>query len=407
MRFINSGVALVIAFAVSAVALTTASAEDAPSEGLNRVSLVLSGGGSAAQTAAAADAAAIFVASGGEWVGYVAGAPEFVNERFLEVVPGGELTPGTPLLLVLPVRSLEEKIVNAMSAGPAPIAQDAAILDYPADWPGNWPTGPAPALIELRAGTNGWTCLVDIPDTPGNDPMCLNETYLAVLQARYDLVDSPSSGVGFGYMLEGGAPIGSPPHMMVFAPASNASLGAFTTEPGPFPWVMFPETSHQHLMVLTPPPPAAVSAADEKIANAMSAGPTPIAQGAAILDYPTDWPGNWPDGPAPELIELRAGTNGWTCLVDIPDTPGNDPMCLNETYLAVLMARYNLVESPSSGVGFGYMLQGGAPAGSPPHMMVFVPESNGSFDAFTTEPGPFPWVMFPGTSHQHLMVLTP
>jgi hypothetical protein len=304
-----------------------------------------------------------------------------------------------------PARTPEEKIANAMSAGPAPIAQDAAILDYPEEWPGNWPDGPAPQLTELRAGVNGWTCIVDIPDTPGNDPMCLNDTYLEVLMARYNLVDSPSTGVGFGYMLQGGGPIGSPPHMMVFVPESNTSFDAFGTEPGPFPWIMFPETSHQHLMVLLPPPAEAATAAEDKIANATSAGPAPIAQDATILDYPEEWPGNWPDEPAPQLTELRAGDNGWTCIVDIPDTPGNDPMCLNETYLDVLMARYNLVDSPSTGVGFGYMLQGGGPVGSPPHMMVFVPESNESFDVFGTEPGPFPWIMFPETSHQHLMVL--
>jgi hypothetical protein len=144
---------------------------------------------------------------------------------------------------------------------------------------------------------------------------------------------------------------------------------------------------------------------EDKIANAMSAGPAPIAQDAAILDYPEEWPGNWPDEPAPELIEIRAGGNGWTCIVDIPDTPGNDPMCLNETYLEMLLAQRNLVDAPSTGVGFGYMLQGGGPVGSPPHMMVFVPESNESFDAFGTEPGPFPWIMYPETSNQHLMVL--
>ena len=144
---------------------------------------------------------------------------------------------------------------------------------------------------------------------------------------------------------------------------------------------------------------------EDKIANAMSAGPAPIAGEATILDHPQGWPGNWPDEPAPELVELRAGSNGWTCISDRPDTPGNDPMCLNDTYLEVFLSQFNLVDAPSSGVGFGYMLQGGGPVGSPPHLMVFVPESNESFDVFGTEPGPFPWIMFPETTQQHLMVL--
>jgi hypothetical protein len=305
-----------------------------------------------------------------------------------------------------PVRTVDEKMANAMSAAPEPIAVDATILDYPAEWPGNWPDEIAPDLIEMRAGSNGWTCIVDRPDTPGNDPMCLNDVYLEVLMSQYNLVDAPSSGVGFGYMLQGGGPSGSPPHMMVFVPESNASFDTYGTEPGPFPWIMFPETSRQHLMVLVTPPEDAVAVGEDKIANAMSAGPVPIAGDATLLDYPAEWPGNWPDEIAPDLIEMRAGSNGWTCIVDRPDTPGNDPMCLNDVYLEVLMSQYNLVDAPSSGVGFGYMLQGGGPVGSPPHMMVFAPESNASFDTYGTEPGPFPWIMFPETSQQHLMVLT-
>ncbi len=147
--------------------------------------------------------------------------------------------------------SLEEKIANAMSAGPAPIAKDATILGFPEEWPGNWPDEPAPEMVELRAGSNGWTCIVDRPDTPGNDPMCLNETFLEVILAQRRLVDAPTTGIGLGYMLQGGGPVGSPPHMMIFTPESNASHAAFTTKPGPLPWVMFPETSYQHLMVLT------------------------------------------------------------------------------------------------------------------------------------------------------------
>jgi len=146
--------------------------------------------------------------------------------------------------------TLEEQIANAMSAGPAPIAQDATILGFPAGWPENWPEEPAPEMVELQAGSNGWTCIVDRPDTPGNDPMCLNGTYLEAVVAQRRLMDAPSTGVGFGYMLQGGGPVGSPPHMMAFVPESNASFTAFGTEPGPFPWIMFPETSYQHLMVL-------------------------------------------------------------------------------------------------------------------------------------------------------------
>ena len=58
--------------------------------------------------------------------------------------------------------SAEEKIANAMSAGPSSISADAAILDWPSEAGGE--------LMELRAGTNGWTCYPDDPATPVNDP---------------------------------------------------------------------------------------------------------------------------------------------------------------------------------------------------------------------------------------------
>ena len=153
-----------------------------------------------------------------------------------------------------------------------------------------------------------------------------------------------------------------------------------------------------------PAQPAAVDGVEDRIASAMSAGPPAVSQEATILDYPEGWPGNWPDEPAEALVELRPGTNGWTCLPNDITTPGNDPLCLNEVYLEVLKARFALVDSPSSGIGIGYMLQEGIPLGSPPHMMIFVPGSNDGLEAFGTEPGPLPWVMFPDTTHQHLMI---
>ena len=64
---------------------------------------------------------------------------------------------------------------------------------------------------------------------------------------------------------------------------------------------------------------------DSKIANALSAGPASIAEGAAVVDWPID----------PTLgggQELRAGTNGWVCRPDDPTTPTNDPRCLDENW---------------------------------------------------------------------------
>src|SRR5215212_2469309 len=65
--------------------------------------------------------------------------------------------------------SAEEKIANAMSAGPSSVSADAAILD--------WPSAAGGELTELRAGTNGWACYPDDPGTPVNDPICADSVW--------------------------------------------------------------------------------------------------------------------------------------------------------------------------------------------------------------------------------------
>ncbi len=302
-----------------------------------------------------------------------------------------------------------------MSAGPAEISQEAAILDYPEGWPGNWPNEPTEEYIEIRPGSNGWTCLVDTPNTPGNDPMCFSETQLTMVKARYALIDPPSTGIGVGYMLQGGGPVGSPPHIMIYSPGGREDLTALSSDVNPLTWAtgwaMWPETPYVHLMVGALPSPEAVSVDEDKIANAMSAGPAEISQEAAILDYPEGWPGNWPNEPAPEYIEIRPGSNGWTCIVDNPTTPGNDPLCLNETQLGMVKARYALIDPPSTGIGVGYMLQGGGPVGSPPHIMIYTPGGREDLTALSTEINPTTWAtgwaMFAETPYVHLMVGVP
>ena len=69
----------------------------------------------------------------------------------------------------------EQKIANAMSAGPMSVADKATVLDWPAK------EGDQPAV--LRTGTNGWTCLPDMPQTQGNDPMCLDKSWMAWVDA--------------------------------------------------------------------------------------------------------------------------------------------------------------------------------------------------------------------------------
>src|SRR5258706_2026214 len=64
--------------------------------------------------------------------------------------------------------------------------------------------------------------------------------------------------------------------------------------------------------------------ADEKIKSAMSAAPPIIGQNAVIVDTVVDKDG--------KEIVLRAGTNGWTCNPDDPNTPGNYPICYDKVW---------------------------------------------------------------------------
>src|SRR6478752_8686944 len=77
------------------------------------------------------------------------------------------LPPGT---FTTSAHSDEWKIANALSAGPASITEDAAVID--------WPTNPKDGMSDgrvLRQGTNRWTCMPDTPGRPQHDPMCVDE----------------------------------------------------------------------------------------------------------------------------------------------------------------------------------------------------------------------------------------
>jgi hypothetical protein len=82
----------------------------------------------------------------------------------------------------------------------------------------------------------------------------------------------------------------------------------------------------------------------------MSGAPASVAAGATIMDF--DASGN--------LVELRAGTNGWLCVPDdTPAAPGDSPDCFDATWQQWFDA-YMKKETPRiSGVGVAYMLQGG------------------------------------------------
>ena len=77
------------------------------------------------------------------------------------------------------------------------ITDDAAVLDWPAE------KGAKP--VELRPGTNGWTCRPDDPVTPVLDSRCFHSTYLKLNGVPFGPDREAANSLGVSYMLNGDA----------------------------------------------------------------------------------------------------------------------------------------------------------------------------------------------------------
>ena len=145
-----------------------------------------------------------------------------------------------------------------------------------------------------------------------------------------------------------------------------------------------------------------------ELARAELAGPSSLSKNATIMDR---------DGNV-----LRKGTNGWTCMPDNPETPGTDPMCMNEPWLNFMGALKNNKKPTYTQVGIAYMLQGDTPVsntdpyatapkpgddwveGLGAHIMVLVPDVEALKNVSTNSKNGGPWVMWPDTPYAHLMI---
>ena len=159
--------------------------------------------------------------------------------------------------------------------------------------------------------------------------------------------------------------------------------------------------------------PAATSGDQAMIDSAMHAAPMRVAQHAAVVAM--DDKGG--------MRTLREGSNGFTCMPDNPTTPGPDPMCMDAAAMDWAKAWMGHQTPPSGRVGFMYMLAGGTDASNTdpyataptaethwvetgPHVMV-VGADPGFYDQYPKDAQPdtaVPYVMWPGTPYQHLMV---
>ena len=161
------------------------------------------------------------------------------------------------------------KIARAMSAAPPSVSKNATIMAMDADG----------KMTQLRAGTNGWMCMVEADGTP----MCLDKEWQAWADGWINKKDPQVKGVGLAYMLKGDAGasntdpyakkstadnqwVVSGPHVMVITP-DTAQLDALPTDPwNGGPWVMWKGTKYAHIMlptVPTPKPAAAKSGSDK------------------------------------------------------------------------------------------------------------------------------------------------
>lgn len=157
-----------------------------------------------------------------------------------------------------------------------------------------------------------------------------------------------------------------------------------------------------------------VSAADSKmISSAMQAAPKKVSAGAAIVAIGADG----------TMRTLREGSNGFTCMPDNPATPGPDPMCMDKAAMAWAEAWIGHQTPPSGKIGFMYMLKGGTDASNTdpyatkpsannhwlktgPHVMI-VGADAAFYDMYPKSADPdtaVPYVMWPGTPYQHLMI---
>lgn len=151
-----------------------------------------------------------------------------------------------------------------------------------------------------------------------------------------------------------------------------------------------------------------------KLAMARSAAPWEVSLGAQVVELPS--------GDSAQPVELAAGTTGWTCLVDVLESPAPDPMCADSTFMEWVNAWQARRPPAIRAMGVAYMLQGGQGASDtdpfkatpdsgqpwmadPPHVMIVMPNPRTSFAGLpTTRTVNGPWVMFAGTPYAHIMM---
>lgn len=152
--------------------------------------------------------------------------------------------------------SQADLIKSALAAAPPDIAKGAAVIA----------PGPDGKMVQIKAGTNGFTCMPDQPQTPGKDAMCLDPQAMAWAQSWMAHDPKPkNTAPGVAYMLTGGSDVSatdpwakpgpnhkfveSPAHWMILWPFESTVTRLSTTPSDHGTWIMFAGTPYAHLMI--------------------------------------------------------------------------------------------------------------------------------------------------------------
>jgi hypothetical protein len=156
-------------------------------------------------------------------------------------------------------RSTAEKIAEAMSAGPSNIATNARIVEMGTDH----------HLVELRPGTNDWTCMPKQSDTM--PPMCADRASMQWMSDFSEHKPKPTNTVpGITYMLAGATQrsdsdpfdktsplIEIGPHWMIMWPFDPKATGLPTTHRPVGAYIMWAGSPYAHVHVMGAPNGAA------------------------------------------------------------------------------------------------------------------------------------------------------
>src|SRR5262249_51398801 len=176
--------------------------------------------------------------------------PDAAQEPAIQAAPGrGNRVSG---------HECPSRLSSATSAAPPAVTKDATIVAV----------GSNGKLRTLREGQGAFTCVPDDPNTPGNDPMCLDQNGLEWFKALLAHETPPEGKIWFAYMLKGGSdasnddPFASEPatgkkwvqtgpHVMIGGPGITKMLDSYpaSADDTRRPYIMFGGTPYEHVML--------------------------------------------------------------------------------------------------------------------------------------------------------------